>query len=301
MRGITRALAVGLAVAFLAGACGGAGGGGTSGTSAPQASASAAARPKFEVQSFMYSIQVKGKLRVGTQEDNPPFSVKNPTNNKWEGFDTDIGREIAKAIFGTQGDPDSFIEWVPVTSATRIPSLTDNKADVIIKTFTINEDRKKQIDFSDVYFSTGQRILVKKTNDQIKEVADLGGKTFCAQRGSTSEQNVTKAQPTAKPLLLDSYPACLLALQQGQADAVSTDETILFGLVKQDPNTKIVGKYFSDEPYGIGIKKNDGDRNGFVAFVNTWLAAAIKDGTWGKLYEKHITPVSGDKKTAPKG
>src|SRR3989442_10705856 len=65
----------------------------------------------------------------------------------WEGLDTEIGREIAKAIFGTQGDPDSFIEWVPVTSATRIPSLTDNKADVIIKTFTINEDRKKQIDF----------------------------------------------------------------------------------------------------------------------------------------------------------
>jgi len=300
MRGMARAVAFGLAIAFLAGACGGAGTGGTAGTSSP--AASAATRPKFEVQTFMYSIQVKGKLRVGTQEDNPPFSVKNPTNSKWEGFDTDIGREIAKAIFGTQGDPDSFIEWVPVTSATRIPSLTDNKADVIIKTFTINEDRKKQIDFSDVYFSTGQRILVKKTNDQIKEVADLGGKTFCAQRGSTSEQNVTKAQPAAKALLLDSYPACLLALQQGQADAVSTDETILFGLVKQDPNTKIVGKYFSDEPYGIGIKKNtNGDRNGFVDFLNTWLAAAIKDGTWGKLYEKHITPVSGDKKQAPKG
>ena len=178
MRGITRALAVGLAVAFLAGACGGGGTGGTAGTSSPQTSA--AAKPKFEIQSFMYAIQVKGKLRVGTQEDNPPFSVKNPTNNKWEGFDTDIAREIAKAIFGTQGDPDGVIEWVPVTSATRIPSLTDNKADVIIKTFTINEDRKKQIDFSDVYFSTGQRILVKKTNDQIKEVADLGGKTFCA-------------------------------------------------------------------------------------------------------------------------
>ena len=113
---------------------------------------------------------------------------------------------------------------------------------------------------------------------------------------------MTKAQPSAKALRLDSYPASLLALQQGQADAVSTDETILFGLVKQDPNTKIVGKYFSDEPYGIGIKQNtSSDRNGFVAFLNTWLAAAIKDGTWGKLYEKHITPVSGDKKQAPKG
>jgi ABC-type amino acid transport substrate-binding protein len=300
MRGIRRALAFGLAVVFVAAACGGAGGGGASPT-ASQATASAAAKPKFEVTSFMYSLQVKGKLRIGTQEDNPPFSVKNPLNGKWEGFDTDIGREIAKAIFGTQGEPDSYIEWVAVTSATRIPSLTDNKADVIIKTFTINEDRKKQIDFSDVYFSTGQRILVKKSNDTIKEVADLGGKTFCAQKGSTSEQNVTKLAPTAKPLLLSSYPECLLALQQGQADAVSTDETILFGLVKQDTNTKIVGKYFSDEPYGIGVKKNAGDRNGFVAFLNTWLAGIITDGTWGKLYEKHITPVSGDKKQAPKG
>src|SRR5438094_7980437 len=301
MRGMARAVAFGLAIAFLAGACGGAGTGGTAGTSSP--AASAATRPKFEVQTFMYSIQVKGKLRVGTQEDNPPFSVKNPTNSKWEGFDTDIGREIAKAIFGTQGDPDSFIEWVPVTSATRIPSLTDNKADVIIKTFTINDDRKKQIDFTDVYFKTGQRILVKKDNTTINEVADLAGKTVCAQRGSTSEQNISAATSNAaRLLLLDSYPACLLALQQGQADAVSTDETILFGLDKQDANTKIVGKPFSDEPYGIGIKKNQGgDRQGFVPFVNTWLAGVIKDGTWGKLYEKHITPVSGDKKTSPKG
>jgi ABC-type amino acid transport substrate-binding protein len=82
---------------------------------------------------------------------------------------------------------------------------------------------------------------------------------------------------------------------------VSTDETILFGLVKQDTTTKIVGKYFSEEPYGIGVKKDAGnDRNGFVPFLNTWLAAMIKDGTWGKIYEKHITPVSGDKKQAPK-
>jgi ABC-type amino acid transport substrate-binding protein len=300
MRGLGRILAASLTALFVASACGGAAAPSPSASAAP-ATATAAAKPKFELASFMYSLQTKGKIRIGSQEDNFPFSVKNPTNSKWEGFDTDIGRELAKAIFGTGGDVESNIEWVAVTSATRIPSLTDNKADVIIKTFTINEDRKKQIDFSDVYFSTGQRILVKSSNTTIKEVADLAGKTFCAQKGSTSEVNVTKIVPTAKPLLLDSYPACLIALQQGQADAVSTDETILFGLVKQDPTTKIVGKYFSEEPYGIGVKKDAAnDRNGFVPFLNTWLAGIIKDGSWGKLYEKHITPVSGDKKTTPK-
>jgi ABC-type amino acid transport substrate-binding protein len=301
MRGIGRILATGLAVLFVAAACGGA-------ATAPTPSATAAASatsstPKFELSSYMYSLQVKGKIRVGTQEDNFPFSVKTPATSKWEGFDVDVARELAKAIWGpgTAEAIEAHIEWVAVTSATRIPSLTDNKADVIIKTFTINEDRKKQIDFSDVYFSTGQRILVKTSNTTIKEAADLAGKNVCAQKGSTSEQNVSKAtNNAAKLLLLDSYPACLLALQQGQVDAVSTDETILFGLVKQDATTKIVGKYFSEEPYGIGVKKDTGDRVQFVPFLNTWLAAIIKDGTWGKLYEKHITPVSGDKKTTPK-
>jgi len=299
MRGLTRAFALGLVLAFVATA----GSGGTT-TPSPTAGASASAtseRPKLELSTYQYALQVKGKIRIGTQEDNTPFSVKNPATGKWDGFDVAYGREIAKAIFGEASDPDKYIEYVPVTSATRIPSLTDNKADVIIKTFTINEDRKKQIDFTDVYFRTGQRILVKKDNTTIREAADLAGKTVCAQRGSTSEQNISAATASAaRLLLLDSYPACLLALQQGQADAVSTDETILFGLVKQDTNTKIVGKYFSTEPYGIGVKKSvNGDRTGFVDFLNRTQVAMITNGTWAKLYEQYISPVSFDKKRTP--
>jgi len=299
MRGLTRTFALGLVFAFIATACTGGGTATPSATAA--ATASTSTRPKFDLATYQYSLQTKGKIRIGTQEDNTPFSVKNPATGKWDGFDVAYGREIAKAIFGESDDPDKFIEWVPVTSATRIPSLTDNKADVIIKTFTINEDRKKQIDFTDVYFRTGQRILVKKDNTSIKEAADLAGKTVCAQRGSTSEQNITTATSgAARPLLLDSYPACLLALQQGQADAVSTDETILFGLAKVDANTKIVGKYFSTELYGIGVKKSaGGDRTGFVDFLNRTQVAMITSGMWATLYEKYISPVSFDKKRTP--
>ena len=84
--------------------------------------------------------------------------------------------------------------------------------------------------------------------------------------------------------------------------AVTTDDTILAGLVEaSDGAFKLVEAPFSDEPYGIGVKKDTGDRVAFVPFLNTWLAGILKDGTWGKIYEKHITPVSGDKKTAPKG
>jgi putative glutamine transport system substrate-binding protein len=298
MRGLTRALGLGLVLAFIATAC-------TPAATTPSptvgATASTSTRPRFDLATYQYSLQTKGKIRIGTQEDNTPFSVKNPATGKWDGFDVAYGREIAKAIFGESDDPDKYIEYVPVTSATRIPSLTDNKVDVIIKTFTINEDRKKQIDFTDVYFKTGQRILVKKDNTTIKEVGDLAAKTVCAQRGSTSEVNISTATSNAaRLLLLDSYPACLLALQQGQADAVSTDETILFGLAKQDANTKIVGKYFSTELYGIGVKKNaGGDRTGFVDFLNRTQVAMITTGVWATLYEKYISPVSFDKKRTP--
>src|SRR5687767_475332 len=151
MRSTTRALALGLALTFIAAACSG---GGTV-TPSPTAAASATSdKPKFDLATYQYALQTKGKIRIATQEDNPPFSVKNPATSKWDGFDVAVGRELTKAIFGATEDPDKFIEWVPVTSATRIPVLTDNKADVVIKTFTINDDRKKQIDFSDVYFKT---------------------------------------------------------------------------------------------------------------------------------------------------
>ncbi|MGH2472215.1 MAG: glutamate ABC transporter substrate-binding protein [Candidatus Limnocylindria bacterium] len=292
MRGITRAVALGIAMAFVVG-CGGAGGGGTAATSTP------AATPKFELAHYAYSVQTKGKLRVGTREDNLGFGLKNPTTNKYEGFDVDIARELAKGIFGNVADIDAKIEYVPVVSASRIPTLQEGKVDFVIATMTITAARREQIDFSDVYFRTGQRILVKKDNTTIKEVTDLNGKRVCSAKGSTSETNIRKEAPQAALELTDTYPPCLILLQQGRVDAVSTDETILFSLVKQDPNTKVVGKYFSDEPYGIGIKKDAGDRVGFVAFINSQLAAMYTDGRWAKIYKAHITPLSGDEKTKP--
>jgi len=286
--------AIALAALFVAAACGGAGTGGT--TAAP--SASAAAKPKFELSSFMYAIQTKGKLRVGTRDDNVPFGLKNPATGKFEGFDVDIARELAKGIFGANVSPDDVIEYVSVVSASRIQTLQDNKADIVIATFTINEDRKKQIDFSDVYFKTGQKILVKKDNTSIKEVADLNGKNVCSAKGSTSETNIRAKAPQANLNLQDTYPPCLILLQQGRVDAISTDETILFGLVKQDPNTKIVGAYFSEEPYGIGFAKG---KVGFAEWMNAELKKMVDDGRWAKIYKQWITPVSGDEKKNPEG
>jgi len=299
MHSSLKTAAVALAALFVVAACGGGAGTGTPAASSA-ATGATSTKPKLELASYAYAIQTKGKLRVGTREDNVPFGLKNVATSKFEGFDVDIAREIAKAIFGNESDIDKFIEYLPVVSATRIPTLNENKADLVIATFTINDDRKKQIDFSDVYFNTGQKILVKKDNSTITKVTDLNGKRVCSGKGSTSEVNIRKEAPQATLELQDTYPPCLILLQQGRVDAVSTDETILFGLVKQDPNTKIVGSYFSAEPYGIGVKKDaSNDRNGFVDLINRTLVTMIQDGRWATIYKQWITPVSGDEKRTP--
>ena len=297
MRG-TRALASLVAIAFLVTACGGG--------AAPQPAASATGgqtqtdpckKVTFEVQTYMAQVQRNGKLRAGVREDDIVFGNKNPTTNRYEGFDIDIVREIAKAIFNVGDDKvDGCIEYTPVVSATRIPSLTDNKVDLVAATMTITADRKKQVDMSDVYFLAHQDILVKKDNTSIKSVTDLNGKTVCAAKGSTSEANIRAKAAQAKLLLLDSYPPCLQALQQDQAQAVSTDDAILAGLVKRDPNTKIVGAPFTDEPYGLAIRQG---RTAFLDFVNRTITTLITNGTWRKLYDKHLKPLTGVSKGAP--
>ncbi len=294
--------AAGLSVALVTGAC--------LGTSAPTprpapsvSPSPTLSRPSFAPSTFMATLQTRGKIRIGTREDNVPFSKKDPVTGEWQGFDVDLGRELARAIFGPRADRDTEIEYVPVTSATRIPSLLEDRVDVVIQTLVVTDDRRQQVDLSDPYFVTGQRLLIKITDLTISDVGDLGDKTVCVQRGSPAEKTIrTATAGRTRVLLLDGYPACLQALEAGAADAISTDETILFGLVKQDQATRIVGKPLTAESYAVGVKKDQGgDRSGLVPFVNGWLGAMIADGTWQQLYERDITPVSNDTRRSPGG
>lgn len=250
--------------------------------------------PRFELATFQYALQTKGRIRVGTSEDSPPFSRKQGA--RFIGFDADVAREIARAIFGAAAavDPDRFIEWVPVVSATRVSVLTDDKADVVVSAFTVTEERERLLDFSAVYFRTGQRILIKAADVSIGGIADLAGKTVCTVRGSPSERTIVAKAQDARILSIDDYGACADALAQGAADAVTADESVLFRLRR--PDTRIVGGYLSDEPDAVGVKKG---RVGFVAFINGLIADMIADGRWAALYKKHITPVSGDLKDGP--
>jgi len=268
-----------------------------------QTSAPTTTRPRFELATYEYALQTKGKIRIAIR-DSAVAPLATRTAGKVEGFEADIGREIARAIWGPNDDPETHIDWVSVDDSTRVSALTSNQADITIATLLITDDAKKVIDLSDTYLHTGPRLLVKKTNDTIKQLSDVasGEQTVCAVKQGRPEAELKKiTSGGAKVLELDSLDFCLQALATGAADAVAADETTLFGIVAKQPNdVKIVGNRFADDNLGIGIKKTAaGDRTGFVEFVNNALLKIVADRTWAKLYAKYLMPLTGDNKQIP--
>src|SRR5215217_6267159 len=174
--------AVGLLVLLVLG-CGGATGA-TPGKSASQ--------PSFPADSYMARIQQRGQLIVGVKYDTPPFGSLNPINNQVEGFDADLARALARAIFGDA----TKVQFLEAISRNRIPFLQEDKVDVILSTMTITDERKGEIDFSDVYYMAGQSVLVKR-NSPIAGIDALAGRTVASAQGTTSEKNVRERVPTA--------------------------------------------------------------------------------------------------------
>jgi ABC-type amino acid transport substrate-binding protein len=246
----------------------------------------------FAADSYMAALKSKGKVVIGVKFDVPQMGLLNPATSKPEGFDVDIGNLIAEEL-------DVPAEFVEALSANRIPFLLEDKVDLIISTMTITEERKQQIDFSIVYYLAGQRLLVAKDGD-IKGVEDLNAQTkVCSAQGSTSERNIRTAAPTAPLELRPSYSECfsLLASTPPAIQAVTTDDVILLGFAKQEPDRfGLVGDRFSSEPYGVGIKKG---RIGFKEFVDDVIGDAKKDGTWLRLYNKWVRPITEERGEPP--
>ena len=240
----------------------------------------------FPANSTMAALRTKGEITIGVKYDVPLMGLLDPLTQRVDGFDVAIGKEIAKAL----GIPDNNVKFVEAISANRIPYLQEDKADLIISTMTINAERKEQIGFSRPYFLAGQSILVAQSNSTINSVTDLNGKNVCSAQGSTSETNIRSRAPQANLLSLTAYSLCVSALKDGRVEAVSTDDIILAGFAGSDRTLKLVGGQFTQEPYGIGVKKGKED---LVAFIDAQLAAMFSDGRWDRIYTQYLGQVGG--------
>ena len=226
----------------------------------------------------MARIRARGYLIAGVDQNTYHFGYLDPLNSKIEGFDIDMVRAIAAAIFG---NPDKVV-YKAISDAQRIPDIQSGAVDIVAHTMTINCQRLKKVDFSTVYFDAGQRVLVE-ADSRVRNLNQLGGQKVCATTDSTSLTNIRAAYkgkpPAPIPVAVTYWTDCLVLLQQGQVAAISTDDSILAGLAAQDPWTRIVGPRFSNEPYGLAISKLHPD---FVRFVNAVLAQLRSDGGPGQ-------------------
>jgi polar amino acid transport system substrate-binding protein len=230
--------------------------------------------------STMAAIAERGRLIVGVDQNTNLFGYRNPSSGQLEGFDIDVAREIARAIFG---DPDR-IDLRVFEADQRVPALQSGQVDLVVRTFSITCDRKNKVAFSTTYFVANQRILALKGSG-IESAEDLAGKRVCAVRGTTSLPAVSGLDPRPTVIGVNNWTDCLVMLQQAQVDAISTDDAVLWGLKMQDPNVELVGGSLGLEPYGIGIKRENRD---LVRFVNGVLAEMRADGTWQRLHDKWL-------------
>ena len=226
-------------------------------------------------------IKQRGKLIVGVKYDSKPFGFVNE-KNQVQGFDIDVAREIAKNLLG---DPNA-IEFKQVTSSNRIFMLTSDAVDIVIATMTINPKRLEVVDFSQPYYVAGQAIMIPQNSD-IRGIKDLNHKKVIIVLGSTSEKNIRMMAPDAVIQGFRTYNDAFSALKAGRGNALTTDDSILYGFLDTDKTFKILPERYTKEPYGIAIKKGTETETLRMA-IDEILYCMEKNGTFKQIKHKWV-------------
>ena len=214
-----------------------------------------------------------GKIRIGIKFDQPGLGFKK--SGTYVGFDVDVAKYVAKKL----GYSEDEIVWKEAPSKQREAMLQNGDVDMILATYSITDERKNAVSFAGPYFVAGQDLLVRKDDNSINGPEDLNGKRLCSVTGSTSAATV-KAKFASEVQLMEQpgYAECATALFSGIVDAVTTDDIILAGLASASRGKlRVVGKPFTQEYYGVGIKKGD---TALAKKINAAIAEMIKDGSW---------------------
>src|SRR2546421_6147487 len=242
----------------------------------------------FAQSQTLDKIKEAGVLTTGTRTGSPPFAYINK-NNEWVGFSIDLVEQLVVPSISKEVGRPVKVEKKESTPPTRIPLLTSNAVDLIAGTMTDTPQRRETVDFSLTFFYTGAQFLVKK-GSSIHGISDIGGKRIATQQGSTNAKIIREKMPTAQLREFPDQPAAFQALVQGQVDAYTNDGIQLWGLKAKAPNAadwEIVGDFFSEEPYGMAMRKGDAK---FKQAVDAGLKNGFESGRYFEIYDKWFGP-----------
>jgi glutamate transport system substrate-binding protein len=224
------------------------------------------------------------KFKVGIKYDQPGLGLKEGA--KYTGLDVDVATYVAKELGHAAGD----IEWIQAPSPQRETLISTGQVDMVVATYSITDARKAKITFAGPYFIAGQDLLVRTDETGITGPETLTGKKLCSVTNSTPAQKIKDKYPGVQLQEFATYSECVAALVSKGVDALTTDNTILAGYASQAQykgKLKVVGKTFSEERYGIGIKKGD---TATCEKINTALAKMISSGDWQKAVDANLGP-----------
>jgi polar amino acid transport system substrate-binding protein len=242
-------------------------------------------------------ILKRGYLIVGVSADTYLFGARDPFTSQITGFDIDMAKAVATSLFGSPK-----LQLRVITANDRLPLLEDRSVDMVARNMSMTCDRWTKIGFSAEYYRSGQKVLISKSLLQADPNAaswglpELKGKRVCAPAGTTS---LTKLQSVKGPIPVtaSNHTGCLVLLQQGKADAITGDDTVLAGLAAQDPNTLITSaKAVTVEPYGLGFNKDDVY---LMRYANRVIADLVADGQWKAIYNRWLAGPLGPAPAPP--
>ncbi len=236
-------------------------------------------KKKEPAKDLLDIIKDRNKIIAGVKIDSKPFGFKDEKGNI-QGFDIDLIREIAKRILG---NPDA-VEFKPITSSARLFAITSGDVDVVAATMTINEKRKRLVSFSSPYYIAGQGVVVHKDSN-ILNFKGLNKRKVIVIVGSTSEKNLRLLAPQATVKGFRTFTEAFEALKNLEADALTTDDTLIYGFLHDNPEFKILKARYTQEPYGIAFKKDISAKR-LQQLINGTLEELKADGTLQRLKTK---------------
>ncbi|MFF5009714.1 glutamate ABC transporter substrate-binding protein [Streptomyces phaeochromogenes] len=240
-------------------------------------------------------IKTSGHLTVGVDQNSYRFGYRDPNSTgsaKLEGFDIDLAQAIADEIVGKK---ENNVHFKAIPTNERIPAIQDGKVDMVVRTMTISCERLEDVAFSSPYFETGQQVLAPKKSD-IKGYDDtLANKRICSASGSIALDKLKADLGSVIPKSADISTVvpnqldCLVRLQLGEVDAVVTDGALAASQAAQDPTVQLKGEPFTDEFYGVAMKK---DATDLIRRVNQILVDYRK-ADWQKSYNTWLAGTLG--------
>jgi len=236
-------------------------------------------------------IKERGVVNMGHRESSIPFSYIGPSG-KPIGYSVDICHAFIKKMEKAL-KTSLKINYVPVTSQTRIALMANGTIDLECGSTTNNLTRQKQVDYLAVTFITGTKLGSKKGSG-INEIEDMDGKVIALSLGTTNEKAVKRVMKEKglkiKIVSVKDHPQAWLAVETGRADAYATDDVLLYGLMSKskDPSKfQVTGRFLSYDPYGIMVPRNDST---YRRLGNLMLADMMRSGEMLKVYNKWFDP-----------